>query len=973
MCDTRSMTGKVVSHYRVLEPLGEGGMGVVYKAEDTRLKRTVALKFLSSEVTGGGEFKERFLREAQASAALDHPNICTVYEIDEVEGQTFLSMAFLEGEALDRIVEKGPLPLDRAIAIAVQAAEGLAAAHAQGVVHRDVKSANMIVREDTAGRPVVKLMDFGLAQMSGRSKLTQVDTRLGTVAYMSPEQTQGGTVDRRSDLWSLGVVIYEMVAGELPFKGHYDQAVMYSILNEEPAPLTSLRGGVPMELEWIVEKCLAKNANDRYQNGRELVVDLERLQRRIDSGKSVVQPLPAAGRTAVGIPAQAAQRGTPLPAVLETQAAGEVAGAAPRSADRLRMLRLERRVKALAAAAAVLAAALPATWALRSGASESADEPLRKFSLRPANILEHGQSIGHLAVSPDGRQIAFTTTGSRGALWLQSLDRLEPRQVEGAEDARFVFWSPDSLSIGFTTDRSVKKAALRGGSVTTLAEIGTRFFGGAPASWSPDGNSVLLGHANGFPFEIPALGGTPKPLFDPGTGERPGYVRAPQILEDSRGRRLLLYSQRTLDGETIMMRRLSEDGAGTAVRLAEGSYPTYSNTGHVLYQPSSATAALWALPVSLDEAQAVGEAFPIAEDGSAASVAENGTLVYLDNPFAGPKQLVWLDRSGERVGAIGKPQPWIMAPRVSPDGAKLVVSAGSAQVLNVWVHDASRPVMNRLSFEDGEETDAIWSPDGTRVAFARRGSPDVFVQNIGGGGKQRVIFSAPGDLQPLDWSRDGQFILFRMRVRRGAPGPGAARKDGAGQERGDMIMDRLMENSVAARKDGAGQERGGAGISSGIGYLRQVPDEERWEAQQFLEAGRFIADGAVFSPNGRYVAYVSNESGEFEVYVKRFPATEERWQISTDGGSEPRWNPNGRELFFVRDETLYAAAVGTERNFTVGETVPLFSRASLRRSRRFSSYDVGPDGRFAVVALAEGPPQPAIRVVLNWFAEFQPR
>ncbi len=946
MSDSRSMTGKVVSHYRILEPLGEGGMGVVYKAEDTRLKRTVALKFLSSEVTGGGEHKERFLREAQASAALDHPNICTVYEIDEVDGQTFLAMAFLQGEALDRIAAKGPLPLDRAIAIAAQAAEGLAAAHAQGVVHRDVKAANMIVREDAAGRPAVKLMDFGLAQLSGRSKLTQVDTRLGTVAYMSPEQTQGGAVDARSDLWSLGVVLYEMVSGELPFKGHYDQAVMYSILNEEPAPLTSLRAGVPMELEWIVEKCLAKNARDRYQNARELVVDLERLQRRIDSGKSIVQP------AAVGAP-PAAERKAALPAALEAPAAVPHAAAAARNTDRLRILSLERRVKALATAAAALAAALLAVWALRPGVAESPGEPLRKFSLRPANILERGQSIEHLAVSPDGRQIAFTLTGSRGDLWLQSLDRLEPRPIEGTAGASFVFWSPDSLSIGFTTDRAVKKVALRGGSITTLAEIGARFFGADGfASWSPDGNAVILGSGGGRPVAIPALGGNPQPLFESAAGEGRGYVRFPQILEDSRGRRVLLYSLRTLDGETVMMRRLGNEGAGPAAALIEGSFPAYSKTGHVLYQPLSATAALWALPVSLDEMQAVSAAFPIAEDGSGPSVAKNGTLVYLDNPFAGPKQLVWLDRAGERVGTIGKPQPWIRSPRVSPDGGKLVVSAGSGRALNVWIHDAARPVMNRVSFEDGEEAGAIWSADGNRVAFVRRGSPDVYVQEIGGGAKPRVIFSIPANLEPLDWSHDGKFIMFRLFHPRGSRSPVA----GAG----------------AASKDGAGRDRAAPGISAGIGYLRQVPGGDRWEAQEFLAAERFTADSAVFSPNGRYAAYVSNESGEFEVYVKRFPATEERWQISTEGGGEPRWNPNGQELFFVRDETLYATAVSTERNFTVGETVPLFSRASLRPSRRSSSYDVGPDGRFAVVALAEGPPQPAIRIVLNWFAEFQP-
>lgn len=942
------MTGKVVSHYRILESLGEGGMGVVYKAEDTRLKRTVALKFLSSEVTGGGQYKERFIREAQAAAALDHPNICTVYEIDEAEGQTFLSMAFLEGDALDRVIEKGPLQLDRVIAIAMQAAEGLAAAHAQGVVHRDIKAANMIVREDSAGRPIVKLMDFGLAQMSGRSKLTQVDTRLGTIAYMSPEQTQGGTVDQRSDLWSLGVVIYEMLAGDLPFKGHYDQAVLYSILNEQPAPITSLRVGVPMEFEWIVEKCLAKNPNDRYQNGRELIVDLEQLRRRIDSGKSVVQPRAATGPPPAGA-AAASEPETLLAPPAAMQAS--VSGAAPDGGVRFMIARLarQRRVKVLAAALAAAAVVACAFW-LGRGFPEFPREPLRKFSMRPVNILEPGQSIEHLAISPDGNQIAFTTTGSSRVIWLQSLNRLEPRQVEGTEGARFVFWSPDSSALGFTTDRSVKKVTLRGGSVTTLTEISGRFFGGVPGSWSPDGSSVIIGRANRFPFMVSALGGTLKPLFEPDLDERQGFVQSPRILEDSRGRQLLLYSQRTLDGETVMLRRLSDDGAAEAVRLVEGSFPTYSKTGHILYQPVSVTAALWALPVSLDEVQAVGEAFPIAQDGSMPSVAEDGTLVYLDNPFAGPKQLVWLDRSGRQVGEIGKPQPWIMAPRVSPDGKQLVVSAstGAARTVNVWVHDASRPVMNRVSFEEGEEAGAIWSNDGSRVAFIRWGSPDMFVQTIGGGTQPQVLFSSPGSLQPLDWSGDGKFILFRMRGRPGGPGAAAGKKSGAGSGRGDSET------------------------PAGIGYLEQVAGEDRWEAREFITSGSFIADGAAFSPNGRYVAYESNESGEFEIYVKRFPATEERWQISAGGGGEPRWNPNGRELFFVRDETLYATAVNSGPNFAIDETVELFSRPNLTRYRRFSSYDVGPDGRFAVVALADGLPQPAIRIVLNWFSEFQP-
>lgn len=933
------MTGKTVSHYRILEHLGEGGMGVVYKAEDTRLKRTVALKFLSAEVTGGGEFKERFIREAQAAAALDHPNICTVYEIDEADGQTFLSMAFLEGDSLDRVIAKGLLPLERVISIAIQAAEGLAAAHGQGVVHRDVKASNMIVREDSAGRPRVTLMDFGLAQMTGRSKLTQTDTRLGTVAYMSPEQTQGATVDHRSDLWSLGVVIYEMLTGELPFKGHYDQAVLYSILNEEPAPITSLRSGVPMELEWIVEKCLAKNSHDRYQNGRELIVDLERLQRRIDSGKSVMQSVTAIGNTNVGVAVADVDAELVRPSDIEDElamAAGyNDSEAIPPNSLHALTRRLARRVRILTIASAVLAAALIGTWAFRAGRGqpELRREPLRRFSMRPANVLEPGQSIGHLAISPDGRQIAFTSTGARSVLWLQSFDRLEPRQIEGSEGARFVFWSPDSRSLGFTTAREVKKLTLRGGAITTLADIGAQF-GTASASWNPDGKSILVSALRGPPLEIPALGGTPKPLFERAEGARQGFVRSPLLLEDSSGRRLLLYSDRTSDGSVIMLRRVSGDG-DDAVSLVPGSFPIYSKTGHILYQPSSATAALWALPVSLDEMKAVGEAFPIAEDGSVPSVAEDGTLVYLDNPYSGPKQLVWLDREGNLAGKIGKPQPWIMAPRVSPDGSRIVASAGDARAFDLWVHDASRPVMSRVSFEDGEETGATWSDDGTHLAFVRRGSRDVFVQSVGGGTQPTVIYSSPRDVEPLDWSRDGTAILFQTR---GRPG-----------------------------------EHGGAGLSAGIGYLQQVSGQERWEAQEYIAGGRFIADGATFSPNGQYVAYESNESGEFEVYVKRFPASDERWQVSSGGGREPRWSADGRELYFVRDETLYAATVTTGQNIVVADTRALFSNANLARFRRFSSYDVGPDGRFVTVELADGPPQPAIRVVLNWFSEFRPR
>ena len=283
------MIGTTISHYKILSKLGEGGMGVVYKAEDSKLDRTVALKFLPAHLLGDEEVRKRFEREAKASAALDHSNVCTVYEIDEAEGKTFIAMALVEGESLDKKIERGPLKINEALDIAQQVAKGLEAAHKRGIVHRDIKPENIMVGEHGH----VTIMDFGLAQLTWASRLTRDDQTMGTTAYMSPEQTEGSGTDRRTDIWSLGVVLYEMITGQQPFKGDYDQAVMYSILHEEPEPITGLRTGVPMQLEAHVGKALAKSPEDRYQTASDLIIDLRTVADRMRSGRS---PAPTAAR-----------------------------------------------------------------------------------------------------------------------------------------------------------------------------------------------------------------------------------------------------------------------------------------------------------------------------------------------------------------------------------------------------------------------------------------------------------------------------------------------------------------------------------------------------------------------------------------------------------------------------------------------------------------------------------------------------
>ncbi len=320
------MIGRKISHYKVLEKVGEGGMGVVYKAEDTRLGRTVALKFLAAHLLKDAESRKRFDREAKAVAALNHPNICTIHEIDEAEGRTFLALEFIEGESLQARIERGPLPLEDALDLARQAADGLEAAHEKGVVHRDIKPGNLLITP----KGQLKILDFGLALLTEGSKLTQLDTTLGTIAYMSPEQTMAADTDSRTDIWALGVVLYEMVSGRLPFRGDYDRAVMYSITSEEPEPLTALRTGVPMELEWLINKCLAKQPDGRYQNAADLIVDLTALRKKMESGKStIVRPVAASTPVGTGNPAGPTLEPTNQPA--GAQAPQSAPGVAPQA------------------------------------------------------------------------------------------------------------------------------------------------------------------------------------------------------------------------------------------------------------------------------------------------------------------------------------------------------------------------------------------------------------------------------------------------------------------------------------------------------------------------------------------------------------------------------------------------------------------------------------------------------------------
>ena len=799
-----------------------------------------------------------------------------MYEIDEVEGKTFISMSLIEGVSLDQKIAEGPLKLDEALSIGQQIAKGLDAAHKRGIIHRDIKPENIMVGEDGH----VTIMDFGLAQLTEASRLTKTDETVGTVAYMSPEQTDGSGTDHRTDIWSLGVVLYEMVTGRQPFKGDYDKAVMYSILNEEPVPITALRTGVPIELEVLAKKCLAKEQGARYQRIDELAVDLRSLI------------------TAASVPA-----------------VSRVASPVSRSGS---MRAKRRRGVWLAAVGALVAVLAAVVWSAAEG--ESPEAPLRNFFF-PTEVADNAAVI-----SPNGKHIVYRTGPfQRRTVWTRDIDSEFPRQIATPERNNYFFWSPDSRFVAFRSGEYLVKAPVGGGLLQRVCEQPGGFGGG---SWSPDGASIVF--AAGTPsrlYRVPAQGGTPA-LLDVSKDDAAVQYIHPHFLPAEAGRNCLVYSKGGSGQPEVVVADLDRGAERT---VAVGYFPFYSPSGHILFQttPRRFTSDLWAVPFSISDRGPV-ESFPIRIGASGASVANDGTLLFRSTRVPTERKLQWLDRSGQEISSLATVEQSLFAGiALSHDESKVAVVTSDSSGES-WIYDLAlggrRPFLTP-SWPLGYYL--LWSPDGRQISYGQ-GGRGIFTketEDIEAIERSLLMTSDRSASHPASWSRDGRYLIY-----------------------GSLTV-----------------LRGGD-----IRYLSRSDSGSDWAAHDFL-ATQFNEANPALSPDGRWLAYASDESGVFEVYVRPFPQGGAPLLVSPSGGSAPQWSPDGDELFYLSEGALFAAQIQPDGELAIGNHKRLFALASDgdQNDRNYAVADHGE--RILVLRSTGDPPKPAIHVVQNWYEEFRDR
>ena len=868
--------------YSILSPLGAGGMGEVYRARDTRLDREVAIKVLPAALAADKERILRFEREAKALATLSHPNIAAIYGFEEHDGKRLLIMELAEGETLAERLTRGALPLDESLETSRKIAEALEAAHDKGIVHRDLKPANIKITQDGT----VKVLDFGLAKaMVGEggsipsmsptevvnsptitAEFTRPGVILGTAGYMSPEQARGRSIDKRTDIWAFGCVLFECLSGARLFAGETVTDSLGAILHKEPE-WALLPPNTPPTIQLLLRRCLAKDRNKRLRDIGDARIEIE---------NALADPL----ASSLGL----------------ARSAISVEG--PRR-------RLLSRVLMVAALLAAGAGGAALTQRFRP------EPPVRKFEITAPDL----QPDRGVAISPDGQKIAYV---SNDQLWIRELNRLEPQPLPDSADARNPFWSPDSEYIGFMRLGQLWKSAVRGGA-SVLCRMNQPATGVGGAGWGENGRIVFATGQSGL-YEVMTKGGDPRTLLEPNAEVGEVDFHAAAMLPDGRGALFVVHGRKGPD--TISLFR---EGSAKVLTCQQGErldHPLYSPTGHILYQRSGTTPGIWALPFSLSQLEVIGEPFLVVPDAVHPSFSTDGTLVYVPGSASLGLRIGWADRQGQILGAIGQPQLEIFTPALSPDGTRVAVSARDNDTFDLWIHDVSRGTKTRFTFSPRDEAGPRWTPDGLNVGYSVRGEGWAIKPADGVGPQRDMGEGVPGCFTP-----DGSAVVL-------------VRMGDETQTKRDLWYIPL---------DGAGENRLLVGTAA---------NETR----------------PALSPDGRYLAYLSDESGNDEVYLTRFPGGEGKWQVSVDGGYNPRWSRNGTELLFTQSGSLMSTEVQTEPSLVLGKPTKLFD-GEKSGIHLWRGYDAAPEGDRLIVIYTEGQTQsmPNITVVENWFAEFKDR